>query len=113
MQSKIDSSAGLVWKADVIQGPQYQAQRTVLVETHAQVRAAAVGGDTNVRLMLADRETSRDRLDEGFLKVEVSATNVARAVDQKCNVSGNRDAGYSCLYHNTCYFWDIYSGQQN
>lgn len=83
----------MVWKADVIQGPQYQAQRAILVETHAQVRAAAVGGNTNVRLMLADRETSRDRLDEGFLKVEVSATNVARAVDQKCNVSGNRDAG--------------------
>lgn len=101
LQSKINSSAGLVWKANVIQSPQYHAQRAVLVETHAQVRAAAVGGDTYVRLMLADRETPRDRLDEGFLKVEVSTTNVARAVDQERNISGNRDVGYSCIFHNT------------
>ena len=72
------------------------------------MRAAAVGGDSDVRLMLADRETPGDRLDECFLKVEVSATNVARAVDQERNVSGNRDVGYSWIYHNTSYFQDIY-----
>lgn len=48
LQSEIDSPSGLVWIADGIQGPQYQTFRTVLVETHAQVRSAAVGGDTDV-----------------------------------------------------------------
>jgi len=104
LQSKIDWSAGLVWKADVIQSPQYQAQRTVLVKARTQVRSAVIGGDSDVRLMLADRETAGDGLDEGFFKMEISVTNLARAVDHERKVSGNRDVGDSYIYHNTSYF---------
>ena len=53
--------------------------------------------------MPADCEASGDRLDESFLKVEISATHVARAIDQECNVSGNRDVGYACYArHEIC-----------
>lgn len=46
--------------------------------------------------MPADRKASSNGFDEGLLKMEVTATNIARAVDQKCNISGNRDVGDTC-----------------
>lgn len=53
-----------------------------------------------MRLVLADCEAAGDGLDEGFFKVEVTATHVARAVDQERNVSGNRDMGHACTLEN-------------
>ena len=50
--------------------------------------------------MLANCEASGDRLDEGFLKVEVTATHVAGAIDQERNISGNGDMGYACNLEN-------------
>ena len=46
--------------------------------------------------MLGDREASGDRLDKNLLEVEVSSTNIARAVDQEGDVSGNRDIRDTC-----------------
>ena len=54
--------------------------------------------------MLGDREPPGDRLDKNLLKMEVSSANIARAVDQEGDVSGNRDIGDTCkkarvIYH--------------
>lgn len=100
LQSEIDSPSALVWITDVVHAPQYHTQRSVLVEAHAQLCTTAVGGNADVRLVLADCEAAGDGLDEGFLKVEVTATHVARAVDQERNVGGNRDMGYACTLEN-------------
>lgn len=45
--------------------------------------------------MLADCEAPGDRFHESFLKMEVTATHVAGAIDQERNVSGNGDVGYA------------------
>ena len=64
------------------------------------MRSAAVSGDTDVRLMLADCEAPGYRFDEGFLKVKVTATHVTGTIDQERNVSGNGNLGYACTLEN-------------
>ena len=49
--------------------------------------------------MSADCKATSNGLDERFLKVKVSAANVARAIDQERDVSGNRNVGHTCWDH--------------
>ena len=80
---------------NVIQCSFHQSQRAVLVKSHAKMWPVAISCDSNVWLMSADCETTSNWFDECLFEVKVSSTNVAGAINQERNVSGNRNMRYT------------------